>query len=156
MMLVLLSACATSSEVKEIEQMAIEGRETISQIDNKISQLETDRSNLENQLKSINSTGNTLTSEAADIRVKISTINQSIDYYNNEIKVINKSISQNTTNISAVRKQQKMQHDAASLAVKENQTLKTKAVDEIKALELEYEEKRKKALEENKENNDGE
>jgi len=96
-------------------------------------------------------------SEARELKNKISKIDQSIDSYKNKIKTINANLTKNTENITAVRKQQKSQHEAASVAVKENQELIKQANDEIQALELEYEEKRRKAKEQrDNEENDGE
>ena len=142
----LLCSCASTSEVKDIEQLVIDGRDTITALDNKIGRLEADRTELTQQLQSID---NNSQSEASLIRGKISVIDQSIDSYKKEITVINSRLKKNSLNISAVKLQQKAQHEAAISAVKENEALKQQAVDEIKAIELEYEEKRKKLKEQN-------
>ena len=104
------------------------------------------------QLKSIDNNGQSL---ATTLKGKISKIDQSIDSYKKEIITINTTMKNNSTNISSVRKQQQSQHKAASVAVKNNEVLKNQAIDEIRALELEYEERRKKAAEEQSEDNDG-
>ena len=142
----LLCSCASTSEVKDIEQLVIDGRDTITALDNKIGRLEADRTELTQQLQSID---NNSQSEASLIRGKISVIDQSIDSYKKEITVINSRLKKNSLNISAVKLQQKAQHEAAISAVKENEALKQQAFDEIKAIELEYEEKRKKLKEQN-------
>ena len=154
--LFLLSSCASTSTVNDVQQQVIDGQATITDLGNKIESLELDRNKLKMQLQAIDSNGKSLESEATSLRSKISIIDQSIDSYTSEIKTINSTLSKNSTNISAVKKQQKNQHDAAAIAVKENQDLKDQAVDEIRALELEYEEKRRKAKEDQTENHDGE
>jgi len=146
--IVLLCACATTSDVKDIEQKVSEGLDTVELLKNKIDYLEVDRSELSKQLLSIDSNGQSMKSEAIALRGKISVIDQSIGKYQNEIKVINSSLS-------VVKKQQKSQHQAATIAVKENEALKIQAIEEIKALEFEYEQKRLKANEDKNENNGG-
>jgi len=153
--LFVLSSCASTSAVNDVQQQVVDGQATISVLGNKIEALEADKEKLTIQLQAIDSDGKSLKSEATSLRSKISIIDQSINSYSSEIKTINSTLSKNTTNISAVKKQQKTQHDAAIIAVKENQSLKEQAVDEIRALELEYEEKRRKAKEDQTENPDG-
>lgn len=153
--LLLLCSCASTSKVNDVQQQVIDGQATIADLGNKIISLEEDRKRLTTQLQLIDNNGTSLKSEATSLRSKISIIDQSINSYSSEIKTINSTLSKNSTNISAVKKQQKTQHDAAVIAVEDNQSLKDQAVDEIRALELEYEEKRRKAKEDQTENPDG-
>lgn len=151
-----LVSCASTSDVKDIERQVQEGQKTIVELDNKIALLEIEKSNLATKLHSIDSNGQSLKSEAAELRGKISKIDQSIGSYKKEINTVNSLMAKNSENISLVQQQQQSQHVAASVAVKDNEALKSQAIDEIKALELEYEKKRQQANEDQKADNEGE
>lgn len=158
-MVLILSACASTSEVNDIEQLVLTSQATVTKLDNKIVELEAERAILSEQLSAVEKSGQSLQSGASELKGKISTIDQAIGAYKNEITTINSTLSKNSKTIKVVKKQQKQQHVAASTAVKDNQILKDQVVDEIRALELEYEAKRKKLLEqqnpEKSEDNDG-
>jgi len=49
----LLWSCASTSEVKDIEQLVMESRHSVAELDNKIDELEVDRTKLTEQLKAI-------------------------------------------------------------------------------------------------------
>ncbi len=136
----LISSCASTSQVNDIEQLVSDGQATIATLDNKIELLEEDKNKLSSQLGQLESDGQSAMVEASRIRKKITTINKSITTYQKQIVSINSNISKNTKNISEV-------HEAAASAVKANEALKVKAIDDIRALERMYEEKRKKAKE---------
>ena len=143
----LISSCASTSKVDDIEQLVTDGQATIKTLDDKIELLENDRERLTSQLSKLDSKSQSAVVEATSIRTKITTIDQSISSYQKQVKLISKRIGKNTENLSVV-------HKAAATAVKDNEALKRKAAEEIEALEREYEEKRKKAKEgDNKEQN---
>lgn len=140
----LISSCASTTKVNDIEQLVTEGQATIATLDDKIELLENDRKQLASQLSKLDSDGQSAVVEVNSIRAKISTIDKSITTYQKQIKSINGSVNKNTKNLSGV-------HKAATSAVKDNEALKIQAIEDIKELERQYEEKRKKAKEDNKE-----
>ena len=148
--LFVLSACATSSSVENLEQRLTEERSSVQELDTKIEQLELDRQALNQKLITIDSNGQSISAEAKVIKNRIHVIDESIVSYKKAIITINKSMSK-------VTNQQSVQHGAAKKAVEENQALKEQADEEIRLLEIKYAKMRKKALEEdNLEDPDGE
>ena len=143
----LISSCASTSKVNDIEQLVTDGQTTIATLDDKIELLENDRKQLTSQLSKLDSDGQSAVVEAKSIRAKITTIDKSITTYQKQIKSINSSVSKNSKNLTEV-------HKAAASAVKDNEALKIKAVDDIKALEREYEERRRKAKDQNNKEQD--
>ena len=150
----LLCSCATTSDVNSIGEQVTQSQTKVAELDNKIILLETERTKLTKQLNDIDSSGKSLSSETTQLRAKITDLDQSISSYKTTIKTLTSSTTKNSKNITAVQVQQDSQHKAAILAVKENQALRDQAVDEIRALELEYAEMRKK-LEEDKNEDKG-
>lgn len=139
--IVILSGCASTSKVDEVEQQILAGQETISQLDEKITQLEQDKQQLQKQLQFIDGENQ---SEAVGIREKIALIDQSIDGYRSEISIITASLAEQGKAITGVKNQQDKQKAALAEAIRKNQALKEQAAEEIRALEKEYEEKRSK------------
>ena len=149
----LLCSCATTSDIDNVEKRVSESQTKVAELDNKIIILEAERTQLIEKLTAIDSNGKSLSSATTQLRAKISDLDLSISSYKSTIKTLTSSTSKNTKNISVVKAQQDSQHKAAVLAVKNNQALRDQANDDIKALEIEYAEKRKK-LEENKNKED--
>ncbi|PCJ48641.1 MAG: hypothetical protein COA74_08000 [Gammaproteobacteria bacterium] len=145
--LFLLSSCASTSDLNNIEQLAEADRKTVASLDNKIEHLEADRLALSKQLSTLDGDGKFLKSEALALREKIVIVKKSIDSYKNQIRVLTSNTSKNTKNINAVKTQQNTQHQATALLAKENKALRDQTLDEIKALELEYAEKRRRLKE---------
>lgn len=140
-LLMLLASCASTSKLAEIEQKVQEGQTTITELDQKIAILEEDKQKLEKQLQFIDGEGD---SEAIGIRRKIAAIDETIGSYNSEITSIKTFLSENSDKIATVENQQSKQRSAVSEAIKKNEQLKMEAADEIRALEKEYEERRRK------------
>lgn len=140
-LLLLLSSCASVSKIEEVEQKIQEGQNTIAVLDEKIVQLESDKQALQKQLEFIDVNDK---AEAIGIREKITRIDESITGYKKEIVTINSYLSKHSAQISSVQTQQKNQSEAVSAAVEKNEQIKKDALDEIRALEKEYEERRKK------------
>ena len=114
---------------------------TISQLDDKIARLEQDKQQLQQQLQFVAGDNQ---SQAVSIREKIALIDKSIDGYRTEISVITASLSSQEKVISGVKNQQDKQKAALAAAVRKNQKLKEQAVEDIRALEKEYHQKRNK------------
>jgi len=140
-LIVILSGCASTSKVDEVEQQILAGQETISQLDEKISQLEQDKQALQKQLQFMDGESQ---SQAVGIREKIALIDQSIDNYKSEIAVITDSLAKQGRQITGVQNQQDKQKAALAEAIRKNQALKEQAAEEIRALEEAYDEKRNK------------
>ena len=145
--MLLLCSCASTSDVNSIGVQVTESQTKVAELDNKILFLETERTKLTAQLNAIDNNGKSLSSATAQLRAKISDLDQSIRSYKSAITTLTSNTATNAENITAVKAQQNSQHKAAALAVRENQALRDQAVDEIKALELEYAQKRNKLAE---------
>lgn len=136
----LLTGCASTSKVEEVEQKILEGQNTITVLDEKINQLQEDKQALEKQLQFVDGANQ---SEAMGIRDKIASIDQSIGDYKSEISTINAYLSDNAAKISTVQNQQSKQKVALAAAIKKNEQLKLEAAQEIRELEKDYDERRK-------------
>ena len=136
-----LSACASTGQIESVEQQLQDGQETIIKLDEKITHLEQDKQELEKQLQFVDGSNQT---EALGIREKIATIDSVITTYKQEIVTINETLHAQSGQITSVTQQQSKQKAALAKAIQKNQQLKQNAAEEIRALEKEYEEKRKK------------
>ena len=143
----LVASCATNSDVQSVEQLVLDGQKSVARLDQKVVQLEADKAQLSQQLDAVDSN----VSKAIEIKDKIAAIDASIATYKSEITKVNAQIAKNSTGLSVVREQQEAQREATALALKENEELKVRAIEEIEALEREYAKKRKAAKEDNKE-----
>ena len=139
--LTLLTSCATSSSVNDLEKRLSKDRSSVTELDTKIELLKVDREMLTKKLKTIATSGKSLSEEAKIIKDKIDVIDQYINTYNNIVIYLQDSMKK-------VSDQQSVQHSATAAALEENDALKMQADEEIRMLELEYAKKRKQALDE--------
>ena len=131
---IVLTACASSAAMKE-EQAKVAA------LQGQITELQAERERVSGSLESLQTRGESLSADAESLRGRLRSIDEEIA----TIESIKRDVAANKKGVAKVSAQQSKQHKAMRDALEKNRALKDSTADEIKALEQEYEDKRKKS-----------
>lgn len=135
----ILSACASSSAVRDINDEQ-------ANLKNKIRLLEIDRNKIRKDLNAIENNGQSLSSEAETLRLEITYINNLIGTLLNRALELESAIYKNSNEISKISEDKNRARKEIKKILNENYELKIRTIEEIRTLEEKYAKEREQTI----------